>query len=117
MALGRAVTIDEYMAGVPPKRQGRMEHLIGYVRAWYPGAMISIKNGMPTLETAGGWVAVANRKEYVTLYTCAPEHIAPYVEKHPAVKTGKACLNFRDADQIDFGALKAVVRSAMTAKK
>jgi hypothetical protein len=33
------------------------------------------------------------------------------------VKTGKACLNFRDGDEIDYGGLKAVVRNAMTAGK
>ncbi len=111
------MTIDEYMADVPPARQARLEHLIGHIRAWYPHANIRIKYGMPTFEMNSGWVAVANQKNYVSLYTCSPDHIAPYKEKHPDAKTGKACLNFRDADKIDFGALKAVVRSAMTAKK
>ena len=111
------MTIDEYMAGVPQERLGRMEHLIGYIRAWYPQANICIKHGMPTFEMDDGWVAAANQKNYVSLYTCSPDHIAPYKKKHPEAKTGKACLNFRDADKIDFGALKAVVRSAMTAKK
>lgn len=109
------MTIDEYMAGVPPGRRGRIEELIGHVRAWYPGVMISVKNGMPTLETSGGWVAVANRKDYISFYTCDPDHIAPYKERHPGVKSGKGCLNFRDRDEIDFGALKAVVRRSMSA--
>lgn len=111
------MTFDEYMAGVPPKRRGRMEELIGHIRAWYPRAAIRIKYGIPTFETEGGWVAVANQKNYVSLYTCSPDHIAPYKEKHPGVKSGKGCLNFRDRDEIDFGGLKAVIRNAMTAGK
>lgn len=111
------MTIDEYMAGMPLERWRRMEELIGHIRTWYPRARIRIKYGIPTFEMENGWVAVANQKNYVSLYTCSPDHIASYKDKHPDAKTGKACLNFRDADEIDFGALKAVVRSAMTARK
>lgn len=111
------MTFDEYMAGVPPKRRGRMEELIGHIRAWYPRAAIRIKYGIPTFETVDGWVAVANQKNYVSLYTCSPDYIAPYKEKHPGVKSGKGCLNFRDGDEIDYEGLKSVVRHAMNAGK
>jgi uncharacterized protein YdhG (YjbR/CyaY superfamily) len=114
---GRRLTFDEYMAGVPPKRRGRLEEMIGHIRAWYPRARIAIKYGMPMFETDGGWVAVANQKNYISLYTCSSEHIAPYKEKHSKVKSGKGCLNFRDSDEIYFEDLKAVVRHAMNAVK
>lgn len=110
-------TFDEYMAKVPRARRGRLEEIIGHIRAWYPHSRVSIKYQIPTFEHEDGWVAVANQKNYVSLYTCSPEHIAPYKEKHPGIKSGKGCLNFRDADKIDYGDLKVVVRNAMSMKK
>ncbi len=57
-----------------------------------PAANIRIKYGMPTFEMNSGWVAVANQKNYVSLYTCSPDHIAPYREKHPDAKPARRAL-------------------------
>ncbi|MEW6146155.1 MAG: DUF1801 domain-containing protein [Thermodesulfobacteriota bacterium] len=111
------MTIDEYMAKVPAKRRGRMEEILGSIRSWFPGARISMKYNMPTFEVGDRWVAVANQKSYVSLYTCSEEHIAPYAEKHPAVRSGKGCLNFRDREVIYFKDLREVVSRAFNAEK
>ena len=111
------MTIDEYMAGVPRGRRGRMEGIIGRIRAWFPDARISMKYKMPTFETGRNWVAVGNQKYYVSLYTCSEEHIAPYIEKHPGTRCGKGCINFRDRDEIDFEDLKEVVTYALRGEK
>lgn len=111
------MTIDEYMAQVPRGRRGRMEGLIGRIRAWFPDARISMKYKMPTFEIGDNWVAVGNRKSYVSLYTCSEKHISPYVEKHPATRCGKGCINFRDRDEIDFEDLKEVITHALDVKK
>ena len=68
---------------------------------------------MPTFETADGWIAVANQKNYISVYTCSTDKIAPYTTKHPKTKCGKGCLNFRDSQEIDFGALAEVIRLAL----
>lgn len=109
--------IDEYLEGIPPGRRQRMEQLIGSIGSWFPEAAISMKYRMPTFETNGNWVAVANRKNYVSLYTCSEETIQPYIEKHPEIKHGKGCLNFRDRDEIDFPELREVTVRALTAKR
>jgi uncharacterized protein YdhG (YjbR/CyaY superfamily) len=107
------ITMDQYMAKVPGDRRGRMELLIGSIRSWFPDAEISMKFKMPTFEIGDNWVAVGNRKNYISLYTCMEEHIAPYIENHPGIKYGKGCINFRDRDEIDYGALRAVVTNAL----
>jgi uncharacterized protein YdhG (YjbR/CyaY superfamily) len=110
------MTIDEYMAKVPARRRGRMEDIIGSIRSWFPGARISMKYKMPTFEIGYRWVAVANQKSCVSVYTCSEEHIRSYIEKHPAIKCGKGCLNFRDREVIHFGDLREVVSSALKGK-
>jgi uncharacterized protein YdhG (YjbR/CyaY superfamily) len=52
------MTIDEYMAAVPHGRRGRMEGIIGRIRAWFPEARISMRYKMPTFEIGNNWVAL-----------------------------------------------------------
>ena len=111
------MTIDEYMQKVPPARRGRVEEIMGRIRSWFPDARITIRYGMPTFVIGRNWVSVANQKSYVSVYTCSGEHVAPYIEKHPGIKHGKGCLNFRDRDGIDYGDLMEVVNRALTMRK
>jgi uncharacterized protein YdhG (YjbR/CyaY superfamily) len=111
------MTIDEYMAKVPAGRRGRVEEIMGRTRSWFPDARITIRYRIPTFVIGRNWVSVANQKGYVSVYTCSQEHIAPYIEKHPEIKHGTGCLNFRDRDEIDFGDLMEVVSRALTMKK
>ena len=69
--------------------------------------------GMPTYRVKPGWVSLANQKAYVTLYTNSDRHIAAFKAKYPAIKTGKACINFGDTDPVPAAAIKNVVRHAM----
>ena len=68
---------------------------------------------MPTCHRGDGWVAIANRKRYVSLYTCGYHHIAAFTRKHPQVRTGNGCINFREKDTLPLEDLGEVVRHAM----
>jgi len=68
---------------------------------------------MPTYQVDDGWVAIANQKRYVSLYTCGYHHIADFKAKHPQIKTGKGCINFRQKDELPLDDLKAVVTHAI----
>jgi uncharacterized protein YdhG (YjbR/CyaY superfamily) len=111
------MTIDEYMAKVPPARRGRVEGIMGRIRSWFPEARITIRYRIPTFVIGRNWVSVANQKGYVSVYTCSEEHIAPYIEKHPGIKHGTGCINFRDRDEIHFGDLREVVGRALKAER
>ena len=89
-------------------------HRIG---SWFPEAKISMKYKMPTFEIGQNWVALANQKHYISVYTCAHEHISSFTEKHPEIKCGKGCLNFKDKDKFYFSDLKSVVSKALRMKK
>ena len=58
-------------------------------------------------------MALANQKHYLSLYTCAPAHIAEFKARHPGIKTGKGCINFRDRDPLPLEDIAQVVRHAI----
>ncbi|MFC6978758.1 DUF1801 domain-containing protein [Microbulbifer taiwanensis] len=98
----------------PPQRSERLQSLHHFIVERYPRAQLSLKYKMPTYEVDKGWVAIANQKNYVSLYTCAREHIQPYIDSHPKVKCGTGCLNFRDGDEIAWADLEPVLASAFS---
>ena len=76
-----------------------------------------MKYKMPTFERQNNWVALANQKNYISLYTCAAQHLEQFKTQHPNIKTGKGCINFRDTNEIPLYDLEEVIHSAMSMKK
>jgi len=110
--------IEEYLKPLTQERRQRVEALVSVVRALYPQAEESLRYRMPTFDhPGGGWVAIANQKLYVSLYTCSAEHLEAFREQYPGIKTGKGCINFRDRDEIPMPAVEAVIKSAMEMEK
>ena len=79
----------------------------------YPDAVVDMSYRMPTYRYGKGWVALANRKNHISLYTCAESHIETYKSRHPQQKTGKGCINFRVRDEIYYDELEDVIRHAI----
>jgi len=48
-----------------------------------------MKYKMPTYQVGDGWVAIANQKNYISLYTCGYHHIVGFKNNNPGIKTGK----------------------------
>ena len=105
--------VQRYLDAVPHERKGLIDTLHTLILELYPQAEVTMKYKMPTYQVGDGWVALANQKNYVSLYTCGYHHIAPFKKKHPTIKTGKGCINLKVNDTIarsDFG---RVVQHAM----
>ena len=92
--------LKKYIAKIPKYRKSRFESIRKPIKALYSKAKESMRYKMPTYEYAEGWVAIANQKSYISLYTCSSANIAEFKEKHSNIKTGKGCINFRDKDEI-----------------
>jgi len=105
--------VSEYINDIPRQRKTRFQSIITIIKSLYPLAVESMRYKMPTYELGGGWVAVANQKNYISVYTCSAEHIANFKKKYPKIKTGKGCINFRDNDEIPKHELEAVIKSAI----
>lgn len=104
--------VDAYFAAVPPERRPMVYALHALILDAYPQAGISMQYRMPTYKVGDGWVALANQKHYVSLYTCGQAHIAAFKERHPDIKTGKGCINFRPAVPLPTEDIREVVRHA-----
>ena len=105
--------VGKYFASVPEDRKQMLEKLHSIIVGLYPNAEVTMRYKMPTYEVGDGWVAIANQKRYVSLYTCGYHHIAQFKERHPEIKTGKGCINFKPTEKFPVKEIKAVVRHAI----
>ena len=109
--------LENYFASVPADRKPVVDKLHQLIIGLYPEATIDISYKMPTYRVGDRWVALANQKHYVSLYTCGHHHIAEFKQKHPEIKTGKGCINFKPGNELPVEDLKAVVTHAITNPK
>lgn len=105
--------VAAYFDAIPASRRAHVDALHAAILDCFPQAIIDMRYRMPTYSDGEGWVALANQKHYVSLYTCSAAHLAHFRHRHPAVKTGKGCINFREKDAIPLDDVKAVVSHAM----
>ena len=111
MPVDSAVT--DYISRQDASRRERLEQLHTLILDLYPDAVVDMAYKMPTYRHGEGWVALANQKHHLSLYTCASSHLEAIRKTCPTVKTGKGCINFRDRDEIDEKAVRQVVRHAI----
>ncbi|MDF2179780.1 DUF1801 domain-containing protein [Aliiglaciecola sp. CAU 1673] len=106
--------LKDYLAAIPAHRQERFAALQAIIKSLFPDANESMKYKMPTYEHKGGWIAIANQKGYISLYTCSEEHISSFKSTYPEIQTGKGCINFKDKDPLPLEALAIVIKSALS---
>ena len=109
--------VSSYFDTVPETRRPHVMALHEAIIECFPDAKIDMRYRMPTYTYGEGWVAIANQKNYVSLYTCSASHLAKFKETHPNYKTGKGCINFREKDEIPVADVKAVIRHALLIPK
>jgi uncharacterized protein YdhG (YjbR/CyaY superfamily) len=105
--------VKHYFASIPAERQALVSRLHALIIDLYPDAVLDMSYRMPTYRTKAGWVALASQKHYVSLYTCSESHLARFKKKHPAIRTGKGCINFKTTDEIPVTEVANVVKHAM----
>lgn len=105
--------VKRYFKAVPDDRQQLLKSLHELIIGLYPQAELDMSYRMPTYKAKGGWVAIANQKHHVSLYTCGAHHLAGFRQKYPGFKTGKGCIHFKTTDRLPLTALKQVIRHAI----
>lgn len=105
--------VQAYLNSIPAQRFDRFKSIHDRILKLYPDASVDISYKMPTYRAGGGWVALANQKHYISLYTCGESHLESYKLKHPLQKTGRGCINFRARDEIHLDDLDAVIKHAI----
>ena len=109
--------VEDYIKAIPEGRSKRFNTLHELIIRLYPEAEVSMDYKMLTYRHRDGWVALANQKNYISLYTCSYDHIKDFKIRHPAIKTGKGCINFQAKDGLPLRDIEEVVRHAMEFRK
>ena len=105
--------IHDYLAALPELRRQRLTHIHERITALVPAVVQSMKYKMPTYELGDHWLSIGNQKAHISVYTCKPELIAPYLKKHPKISAGKGCLRFRDSQDLVLDDLRIVIEKAL----
>ncbi len=105
--------VEKYIKAIPPERASRFNTLDSLILGIYPKAVVDMKYKMPTYTVGEGWVALANQKNYISLYTCGYHHIESFKQNNPGIKTGKGCINFKDSDQLPVNDIVQVIKHAI----
>jgi len=109
--------VDNYLNSIPEQRRERFMLVHELILKLYPQAKVDMSYKMPAYKAGDGWVALANQKNYISLYTCGESHLESYRRRHPQQKTGKGCINFRARDTIHRDDLEKVIRHAIESPK
>lgn len=105
--------IGDYITKLPDARAARGRALHALVLKLFPKAAVSLDYRMPTYRVGENFFAWASRKQYLSVYTCSNARIAAFTQKHPGIKSGVGCINFRDKDAFVMTELRAVVKAAL----
>ena len=123
----KAKNVKEYLASVP---EGRKEAMV-FLHAFIQKAAPKLKPYFASNMLGYGkfpyqnhkkemieWpiVALANQKQYISVYVCAVEDGEYIAEKYKAtlgkVSVGKSCIRFKKLEDVNLPALKKVLQKA-----
>ncbi|MEK7649843.1 MAG: DUF1801 domain-containing protein [Patescibacteria group bacterium] len=123
----KAKTVAQYLAAVPADRK----KLIAFLHAFIQKSSPKLKAHMAYNMLGYGsfkyknykkeiidWpvVALANQKNYVSIYVCALDGKAYLAEKYKKelgkVSVGKSCIRFKKLEDINLPVLKKVIQAA-----
>lgn len=111
----KAMTFEQYLAGLPAERRGEVERVWRAVRESVPGGYVEeIGPKFLSFKAGDDWyVALANQKNYISLYLMPvyvfPELRAKLDAAGKNLKCGKSCVNFKRADELPLEVLAEII--------
>jgi hypothetical protein len=126
-AKNAAASVKEYIANVPEERKETIEFLHGFIQKAAPKLKPHFATNMlgygsfkylDSKKVPRDWpiVALANQKNYISLYVCAVEDGKYVAEEHAPklgkVSVGRSCIRFKKLEDINLDELKKVLKIA-----
>lgn len=123
----QAKTVEEYLDTVPPERKKTILFLHDFIKKVSPVLKPHLAYNMLGYGTFPyknykkeliQWpiVAMANQKNYISMYVCAIADGQYIAEKHKhelgKVSVGKSCIRFKKLDDVNVSVLKTVIQYA-----
>ncbi len=111
------LTYDEYLATLPDERRELIDRVWQVVREHMPAGYVE-QIGPKFLQFAAGtegYIALANQKNYVSLYLL-PVYVEPSLKPKldgvdRKLKVGKSCVNFTKAEDLPLDIIGEIVGS------
>jgi hypothetical protein len=123
----KATTVKEYIRAVPDERREAIDFLHAFMQKTVPKLKPHFASNMlgygsfpyknykkENIE----WpvIALANQKQYISLYVCAVVDDTYVAEKYAKdlgkVSVGKSCIRFKKIEDLDLKALEKVLKTA-----
>lgn len=127
-----AKTPEEYIDQIEEPRRSQIQQVHDLIRKTVPDLKPHIMSGMIGYGTyhykyasgrEGDWaiVALANQKNYISVYVCATdgkEYVAEkYKKQLPKASIGKSCIRFKKPEDIDWPLLRKIIREGVEVMK
>ena len=122
---GSAKTVEEYIGNVPDERKDIIQFLHKFIQESAPSLKPHFAYNMlgygsfqyldKRTKENKSWpiVALANQKNYVSVYVCALEDGEYVAEKHKTklgkVNVGRSCIRFKKIEDVNLDELKKVL--------
>ena len=113
----KITNLKDYYLSIPKDRLVRMKQIRDTFLASTTGVRETFKYKMPTFEMGENWVALANQKNYISVYFCSEDLIVGIKGKYPEINTGKGCVRIKDSNNIPLNELRSAFIKAMKIKK
>jgi len=126
-AKNAATTVEEYLQNVPADRKDTIDFMHEFVQKTVPSLTPHFAYNMLGYgsfkytnykKEVVYWptVALANQKNYISLYVCAVDGNEYLAEKHKdelgKVSVGKSCIRFKKVDDINLKVLEKIIKQA-----
>lgn len=123
----KAKTVKDYLKAVPPERKEAVEFLHAFIQKTVPKLKPHFAYNMlgygafpyknyKNEQIEWPVIALANQKNYISLYVCAVDNGKYIAEKNKKelgkVSVGKSCIRFKKVSDINLDALKKVLKLA-----
>lgn len=123
----KAKSVEAYLSAIPKDRKDLILFLHGFIQKSVPKLKPHFAYNMlgygsfPYLNYKKEpiqWpvIALANQKNYISLYVCALDHGIYIAEKHKKelgkVSVGKSCIRFKKLEDLNLPGLKKVLQLA-----
>lgn len=105
--------VAQYIAAIPAEKRPLFDRLQRLILDLYPDLELRISYGIVMHKRGKSWVGLGVWKQGVSLYTNRPQLITAFKTRHPAIKTGKGCINFRLTDELPVEDLHTVITGAV----
>lgn len=109
MAVSKPSTIDEYIAGYPPKVQVILEQFRNTIRKAAPRAQEKIGYGIPTFTLEGNLVHFAAFKNHIGFYP-APSAIKAFNKELSNYDGAKGSIKFPIEEQLPLSLISKIVK-------